>query len=55
MKVSDDRRRKVLGLAGMSFHDVNHPIAITDLPLETETAPDSREVGEGSFNRRSRS
>jgi Icc protein len=27
----------VLGLAHLSFHDVNHPIAITDLPLENET------------------
>lgn len=38
MKVSDDRLRKVLGLSRMSFHDVNHPIAITDLPLEPEMA-----------------
>jgi plastocyanin len=38
MKVSDDRLRKVLGLSRMSFHDVNHPIAITDAPLEAETA-----------------
>ena len=37
MKVSDDRLRKVLGLSRMSFHDVNHPIAITDLPLEADT------------------
>jgi 3',5'-cyclic-AMP phosphodiesterase len=34
MKVADDRLRKVLGLSRMSFHTVNHPIAITDLPLE---------------------
>jgi Icc protein len=37
MKVADDRLRKVLGLSRMSFHGVNHPIAITDLPLETDT------------------
>jgi plastocyanin len=37
MKVADDRLRKVLGLSRMSFHGVNHPIAITDLPLEAET------------------
>ena len=37
MKVSDDRLRKILGLSRMSFHDVNHPIAITDLPLEADT------------------
>jgi Icc protein len=36
MKVEADRLRKVLGLARMSFHDVNHPIAITDLPLDDE-------------------
>ena len=36
MKVEADRLRKVLGVARMSFHDVNHPIAITDLPLEEE-------------------
>jgi 3',5'-cyclic-AMP phosphodiesterase len=37
MKVAEDRLRKVLGLSRMSFHDVNHPIAITDVPLEAET------------------
>ena len=36
MKVADDRLRKVLGLSRMSFHGVNHPIAITDVPLEAE-------------------
>ena len=36
MKVADDRLRKVLGLSRMSFHDVNHPIAITDVPLEAD-------------------
>jgi len=38
MKVPDDRLRKMLGLSRISFHDVNHPIAITDVPLEAETA-----------------
>jgi plastocyanin len=38
MKVPDDRLRRVLGLSRMSFHDVNHPIAITDVPLEEEMA-----------------
>jgi len=38
MKVADDRLRKVLGLSRISFHDVNHPIAITDVPLEPEAA-----------------
>ncbi len=36
MKVEADRLKKVLGLSRMSFHDVNHPIAITDEPLEEE-------------------
>ena len=36
MKVEADRLKKILGLARMSFHDVNHPIAITDVPLENE-------------------
>jgi len=40
MKVEADRLKKVLGIARMSFHDVNHPIAITDIPLE-EAAPAS--------------
>ena len=34
MRVPDDQLRKVLGLSRISFHDVNHPIAITDVPLE---------------------
>ena len=37
LQVPDDRLRKLLGLSRMSFHDVNHPIAITDVPLEAET------------------
>jgi hypothetical protein len=37
MKVEADRLRKVLGLSRMSFHDVNHPIAITDVPLQEQT------------------
>jgi len=36
MKVEADRLKKVLGLARMSFHDINHPIAITDVPLEED-------------------
>ena len=36
MKVEADRLKKVLGLSRMSFHDVNHPIAITDVPLEED-------------------
>jgi Icc protein len=36
MKVDADRLKKVLGLSRVAFHDVNHPIAITDVPLEEE-------------------
>jgi len=34
VKVEADRLRKVLGLTQVSFHGVNHPIAVTDVPLE---------------------
>jgi plastocyanin len=36
MKVADDRLRNMLGLSRISLHGVNHPIAITDVPLEAE-------------------
>jgi plastocyanin len=36
MKVEADRLRKVLGISRMSFHDISHPIAITDVALEEE-------------------
>ena len=36
MTVSDDRLRKVLGLSRLSVHGVDHPIAITDLPIEED-------------------
>ena len=36
MKVEADRLKKLLGFSRMSFHDVNHPIAIIDVPLEEE-------------------
>ena len=36
MKVPDDRLRKMLGLSRISYHNVNHPIAITDMPLESD-------------------
>src|SRR4051812_10720924 len=50
MKVADDRLRKLLGLSGMSFHDVNHPIAITDMPLESEMPTgDAHEVAVDNF------
>jgi 3',5'-cyclic-AMP phosphodiesterase len=38
MKVPDDRLRKMLGLSRLSYHDVNHPIAITDVPLESDVS-----------------
>jgi Icc protein len=51
MKVSDDRLRKVLGLSRMSFHDINSPIAITDLPLEADApASGPREIAIDNFS-----
>jgi Icc protein len=51
MKVADDRLRSVLGLSRMSFHDVDHPIAITDLPLDEEPAAAAvRDVGVDNFS-----
>jgi 3',5'-cyclic-AMP phosphodiesterase len=51
MKVADDRLRKVLGLSRMSFHGVDHPIAITDLPLEEDMrTEDARGVIVDSFS-----
>jgi plastocyanin len=51
MKVADDRLRKVLGLSKMSFHAVNSPIAITDMPLETETqTADAHDVAVDNFS-----
>jgi Icc protein len=38
MKVEADRLRKMLGLASIAYHDVHHPIAITDTPLESAMA-----------------
>ena len=36
LTVPDDRLRALLGLSRISFRDVNHPIAITDIPLKAE-------------------
>jgi len=46
MKVDADRLKQVLGLSRMSFHDVRHPIAVTDLPLEeaTQTSAGNQDV-----------
>ena len=51
MKVADDRLRKVLGLSRMTFQSVNHPIAITDAPLEADTqTADAHDVGVDNFS-----
>src|SRR6478735_7888684 len=50
MKVADDRLRKVLGLARMSFSAMNHPIAITDLPLESDSPVGSGDVTIDNFS-----
>jgi 3',5'-cyclic-AMP phosphodiesterase len=53
MKVEADRLKKVLGLSRMSFHDVNHPIAITDVPLEEEmktAGADAKQVVVDNFS-----
>ncbi|HET7220640.1 MAG TPA: metallophosphoesterase [Vicinamibacterales bacterium] len=51
MKVADDRLRKVLGLSRMTFHGVNHPIAITDVPLEEDAqAADAHAVVMDNFS-----
>jgi len=51
MNVAADRLRKLLGLSRMSFHGVNHPIAITDVPLgaEMQTA-DAHQVVMDNFS-----
>lgn len=36
MKVEADRLKRMLGLSRMSFHDIKHPIAITDVPLDED-------------------
>src|SRR6185295_4897576 len=37
MKVEADRLKKMRGLSPMSFQDINHPNAITDVALQEET------------------
>jgi plastocyanin len=45
MKVEADRLKKMLGLSRMSFHDVRHPIAITDVSLgDTDGARSTHDV-----------
>jgi plastocyanin len=43
MKVEADRLRRMLGLASIAYHDVHHPLAITDVPLESAAAAASAE------------
>jgi 3',5'-cyclic-AMP phosphodiesterase len=50
MKVADERLRKVLGLSRLSFRAVNSPIAITDVPLESETASAAHDVAVDNFS-----
>ncbi len=52
MKVEADRLKKLLGLSRMSFHDIRHPIAITDLPLDdgTDVSGAKREVAVDNFS-----
>jgi len=50
MKVEADRLKKMLGLASVAFHDVRHPIAITDLPLEAVVASGGASTGQVSVD-----
>src|SRR5262252_1231509 len=53
MKVEADRLRQVLGITRLSFHDVNHPIAITDLALDADARvadAKEREITIGNFS-----
>ena len=53
MKVETDRLKKMLGLASIACHDVHHPIAITDVPLESAMASagaDERQVVADTFS-----
>src|SRR5262245_59690629 len=50
MKVEADRLKKVLGLSRMSFRSVNSPIAITDIPLESESPSAAHDVAVDNFS-----
>ena len=45
MKVEAGRLKKVLGLTRVSFQGVNHPIAVTDVPLEEPAIAGSGDPG----------
>jgi plastocyanin len=49
MTVEADRLKKLLGLSRMSFHEVSHPIAITDVPLD-DGEKDARAAAAGGKN-----
>jgi amicyanin len=49
MTVEADRLKKLLGLSRMSFHEVSHPIAITDVPLD-DGEKDVRAAAAGGKN-----
>lgn len=51
MKVEADRLRQILGLSRMSFRDIHHPIAITDVPLaeSATTAAAAHDIAVDNF------
>jgi 3',5'-cyclic-AMP phosphodiesterase len=46
MKVEADRLRRMLGLASIAYHDVHHPLAITDVLLESAAVAASAQEAE---------
>jgi Icc protein len=53
MKVEADRLNRMLGLASIAYHDVHHPIAITEVPLENpvpSVRADGRQVVVDNFS-----
>jgi plastocyanin len=53
MKVEADRLKKMLGLSSIAYHEVHHPIAITDLPLEAavvSASADGRQIVLDNFS-----
>jgi len=45
MKVEAGRLKKILGLTRVSFQGVNHPIAVTDVPLEEPAIASPGDLG----------
>jgi hypothetical protein len=53
MRLETSRLKQLLGLASIVYHDVCHPIAITDVSLESTVAwagTDGRQVVVNNFN-----